>query len=295
MKHNSALTLFSAAFEHEINVDFEITLLDSTCSFSEGPVWNKEGFYLFSDIPQNVICAIGPGMQKKVYLESSGCTLQDKSFLGEQIGSNGLALDSGGQLYICQHGNGSVAVFRDGAVEPLVSEYNACRFNSPNDLVLHPGGAIYFTDPPYGLKDGQLAPGLCQPKAGLYRFKDGEVDLISNAFKYPNGVCLSPDSTVLYCCSNKPAEKFILTFDGVTGEPTGTLCAENSDGIKCDRRGNLWLCTKEGIVVLDDRGVRLAKIELPTVPANCCWGGADGSDLLITARENIFLIQGILK
>ena len=295
MKHNSALTLFSAAFETDINVDFEIALLDNTCSFSEGPAWSKDGYYLFSDIPENVICAIAPGMQKKVYLDRSGCTLQDKSFLSEQTGSNGLTFDSQGQLYICQHGNGSVAVLRNGKIEPLVQEYHGRRFNSPNDLVLHPNGTIFFTDPPYGLKDGVLAPEFGQPKAGLYSFREGRLELISEAFKYPNGVCFSPDRSMLYCCSNKPSEKFILMFDAVTGEPLGTLCKENSDGIKCDRRGNLWLCTKEGIVVIDNSGVRLAQIALPTVPANCCWGGAEGSDLLITARENIFLIKGILR
>ena len=295
MKHNSALTLYAAPFETGINKDFEITLLDSTCSFSEGPVWSKEGYYLFSDIPQNVICAIGEGKQKKVYLEKSGCTLEERSLLGEQIGSNGLAFDSKGVLYICQHGNGSVAVRRGGAIQPLVSQYGGRRFNSPNDLVFHPNGTIFFTDPPYGLKDGQLAPELCQPRAGIYRYEEGGVHLISDAFKYPNGVCLSPDSSILYCCSNKPSEKFILMFDAVTGEDLGTLCAENSDGLKCDSRGYLWLCTKEGIVVIDKEGVRLAKIELPTVPANCCWGGPDGCDLLITARQNIFLIRQLLK
>ena len=295
MKHNSALTLFSAQFEREINVDFEITFLDGTCSFSEGPAWSRDGFYLFSDIPENVICAIAPGMKKKVYLERSGCTLQGKDFLSEQTGSNGLAFDNEGRLHICQHGNGSVAVLRNGEIEPLVPEYDGRRFNSPNDLVIHPEGIVFFTDPPYGLKDGQLAPQFGQPKAGLYRMREGRVDLISDAFKYPNGVCLSPDSSVLYCCSNKPSEKFILMFNAGSGEALGTLCQENSDGIKCDRWGNLWLCTKEGIVVIDNGGTRLAQIKLPTVPANCCWGGADESDLLVTARENIFLIKGILK
>jgi gluconolactonase len=295
VKHNSALTLFHAPFESQINVEFEITLLDGTCSFSEGPAWSKDGFYLFSDIPENVICSIAPRMQKRVHLERSGCTLQEKSFLSEQTGSNGLAFNREGQLYICQHGNGSVGVLRNGEIEPMIAEFRGRRFNSPNDLVLHPEGAVFFTDPPYGLKDSQLAPDLGQPKAGLYRFKEGRVDLISDIFKYPNGVCLSPDGSVLYCCSNKPAEKFILIFNALTGESLGSLCEENSDGIKCDRWGNLWLCTKEGIVVIDNKGVRVAKIELPTVPANCCWGGKDGSDLLITARKNIFHIQGILK
>ncbi len=73
------------------------------------------------------------------------------------------------------------------------------------------------------------------------------------------------------------------------------VCAENGDGIKCDRRGNIFLCTKEGILIINEAGKRLALISLSTIPANCCWGEDAGNDLFITARENIFLIRGLQK
>jgi gluconolactonase len=112
---------------------------------------------------------------------------------------------------------------------------------------------------------------------------------------YPNGVCLSPDQRMLYCCSNKPQEKTVLLYDADTLRFIKVAAIENGDGIKCDPYGNLYLCSNEGLLILDHQGKRLGKIELATVPANACWGGPEGADLLITARQNIFLIRGLLK
>ena len=87
----------------------------------------------------------------------------------------------------------------------------------------------------------------------------------------------------------------VLEWDTASFEWKREVAAENGDGIKCDKEGNLYLCTKEGIVILSPAGERLAKIELETVPANCCWGGKEGNDLFITARENIFVIPNLQK
>jgi gluconolactonase len=113
--------------------------------------------------------------------------------------------------------------------------------------------------------------------------------------QYPNGVCLSPDQNVLYCCSSKPFEKVVLAFDAQSLKFLKVVTKENSDGIKCDPYGNLYLCSKEGILIFDAEGNQLGKIELTTIPANACWGGLEGRDLLITARQNIFLIRQLLK
>ncbi len=73
------------------------------------------------------------------------------------------------------------------------------------------------------------------------------------------------------------------------------LAKENSDGIKCDPGGNVYLCNNDGVIVLNSNGKRIALIQLPTIPANICWGGKNLNDLFITARENIFLIKNLLK
>ena len=291
---NPALTIFDERIKDVIHTDFETKVLADDCSFSEGPLWNRDGYYLFSDIPRNEICKISPGHQKQTLITNSGCTLKDRNDLSEQIGSNGLAYDANGGLYICQHGNGAIAKW-DGDMQPLLTEFNGKRFNSPNDLVIHPNGSIFFSDPPYGLKEQKLALGKAQPVGGIYCVRNGTAILFCTRFQYPNGVCLSPDEKIVYCCSNKSFERFVLAYNAATLELKGTVCNENGDGIKCDRKGNLYLCTKEGILIVDERGKRLGLISFPTIPANCCWGGADGNDLFVTARENIFLIKDLQK
>jgi gluconolactonase len=113
--------------------------------------------------------------------------------------------------------------------------------------------------------------------------------------QYPNGVCLSPDEHSLFLCSNKQFEATVLEFDASTLRFRRVVCEANSDGIKCDKAGNLYLCTKDGILILDQEGKKLGLIELPTIPANICWGGKDRNDLFITARQNIFLVRDLQK
>ena len=289
------VTHYNPKAQDVINTDIKIEKWFSGCAFSEGPVWNKKGFYLFSDIPKNVIYKIeGPG-EPTVYLEKSGLTVPSDRELHEQVGSNGLAYDGDGALIICQHGNGAVARYNGEDVEFILSGYGSKPFNSPNDVVVHPDGTVFFSDPPYGLKDQVLQSENAQPLAGVYAWRNGQTHLITDRYQYPNGVCLSPDGASLYTCSTKPTEKVVLEWDTTTFELKREVTAENSDGIKCDKAGNLYLCTKEGIVILSPAGERLAKIELETVPANCCWGGKEGNDLFITARENIFVIRDLQK
>lgn len=289
------LTVYNKQLENFIRTDFELSLLDSDCSFSEGPVWNKEGFYLFSDIPANVICKISPGSAKEVYLKNSGCTHPAEAELPRMMGSNGLAYDAEKHLLICQHGNHGIAKWDGISLQPLISSYQTKPLNSPNDIIVHPEGWVFFSDPPYGLRDQVINNEKYQPLAGFYCWRNGNLQLFCTDYQYPNGVCLSADGRSLFTCSNKPAEAFVLEFDTATLIKKRTVCRENSDGIKCDAHGNLYLCSKEGIIIISNEGERLGLIQLPTVPANMCWGGKEGRDVLITARENIFYIEGLLK
>lgn len=281
-----------------ISKDFEIETLANDCLFTEGPVWNNEGFYLFSDIPANCIYKITERGKKEVYLSNSGTKNPNDPDLDQerkQIGSNALAYDHEKSLLICQHGGHGIAKFDGKNLEPFISSYQGRPFNSPNDLIFHKEGKIYFSDPPYGLKDGKLNPEKFQSLAGVYCRQDDEVQLICDKYQYPNGVCLSNDQTVLYICSSKPFEKFISAYDTSNDQFIKIFAEENSDGIEVDRYDNVYLCNKEGIIILDREGKRLGLIRLPAIPANICWGGNDLNDLFITARENIFLIKGLQK
>ena len=179
-------------------------------------MWNNEGFYLFSDIPANVIYKIADGKPKEVYLEQSGFTPGNTRSLAEQIGSNGLAYDKDGNLLVCQHGNGAVALFDGTFLKPYITMFEGKPFNSPNDIVAHPNGRFFFSDPPYGLKDQKLNEAQGQNKAGVYCVRAGNIKLVTDQYQFPNGVCLSPDAKSLFTCSNKPFEAVVREWDAET-------------------------------------------------------------------------------
>lgn len=295
--HSSLKVYHNSVFDF-IHQNFEIRTLANDCLFTEGPVWNEEGFYLYSDIPTNCIYKISEGSKKEVYLKNSGTDNPEDPDLDlerKQFGSNALAYDVGGNLLICQHGGHGIAKYDGKAIKPFIHSYHNKPFNSPNDFILHDDGRIYFSDPPYGLKEGKLNPVKFQPIAGVYCWKENQLELICDKYQYPNGVCLSNDRKTLYICSNKPFEKFVCTYNTSDNQFINVFAEENSDGIEVDRNDNVYLCSKEGIILLNQKGERLAVIELPTIPANICWGGNGKNDLFITARENIFLIKGLQK
>lgn len=289
------LTIYQPEIEEYIHTNLELECLDDTCFFSEGPVWNKEGFYLFSDIPANVINKIIPGSTKEVYFKHSGCSNESEAEWPQMMGSNGLAWDAEGNLLVCQHGNHAISKYDGSSLIPLITSYGNNKLNSPNDIIVDKDGSIFFSDPPYGLKDQELNPGKYQPAAGFYCWRRGELYLFCDKYQYPNGICFSPDGQFFYTCSNKPFEAFVLEFHVKDLSQKRVVCQENSDGIKCDAYGNIYLCSKEGIIIVDTNGKRMGLISLPTIPANCCWGGDGLKDLFICARENIFLIKNLQK
>ena len=291
-----SLVVYKNEIDNFISKDFEIQTLDNDCLFTEGPAWNKEDFYLFSDIPANCIYKIVEGGKKEIFLSNSGTTNpNDPDLKSDQSGSNGLAYDHEGNLLVCQHGSHAIAKYGGKTLQPFITSYQNKPFNSPNDLIIHKDGRFYFSDPPYGLKDGKLNADKYQPLAGVYCWNNGELQLICDKYQYPNGVCLSNDQMLLYICSNKPFEKFISIYNTSNNQFVKIFAEENSDGIEVDKYNNVYLCNKDGIIILNKNGDRLALIQLPTVPANICWGGQNLNDLFITARQNIFLIRDLQK
>ncbi len=295
MTMHPSLQVFDEKITQTIRTDFEIDTILNDCQFTEGPVWNEEGYYLFSDITANTVYKVIPGSAKEVYIRNSGTDNPgDTDLKPDQVGSNGLAY-SGGNLLVCRHGSHMVATWDGQELTPFLTSYQNKPFNSPNDIIADESGRIFFSDPPYGLKDGKLSPERFQPIGGVYCYHGGAVQLICDKYQYPNGVCITPDKKKLYICSSKPFEKFISVYDLGNLQFSSILAEENSDGIKCDTAGNVYLSSKEGILILDGNGKRQALITFPTVPANHCFGGKDKKDLLITGRENVYLIKNFLQ
>lgn len=293
---NLSLQIFDDAITSFINTDFEIETLANDCKFTEGPVWHDEGYYLFSDIEANAIYKLVPGAEREVLVSASGTeALLDEDLKPDQIGSNGLAWDNEGRLLVCRHGSHMVAQWDGKTLQPFITSYNNKPFNSPNDIIVDQKGRVFFSDPPYGLKEGKLNAEKFQPIGGAYCYAEGELKLICDKYQYPNGVCITPDGKHLYICSNKPFEKFISVYDLETVQFQKILAEENSDGIKCDPYGHIYLSNKDGILILNSEGKRQALIQFSTIPANHCFGGEGKKDLFITARQNIFLIRNLMK
>jgi gluconolactonase len=270
--------------------------------FAEGPVWTRDGSLLFSDIPANRIYKWTPAGGLTVFRDESGYSGADVAAFG-QPGSNGLTLDRAGRLTIAEHGNRRVTRL-DGSAPPtvLADRWDGKRLNSPNDLVYKSDGALYFTDPPFGLPKGDDDPRKELPYSGVYRVAGGVVQLLTKELAGPNGVAFSPDEHVLYVGNWDPQRRVIMRYplraDGTldSGEVWLDLAAivpgwQAFDGLKVDRDGNVYAAAPGGVWIVSPEGRRLGIITLPEQPANFAWGDADGRTLYVTAQTGLYRVR----
>ena len=271
--------------------------------FTEGPLWMRDsGELLFSDPNANRIYAYAEkDATLRVYRDMSGYDGADVAEYG-QPGSNGLALDSRGRLTINQHGHRRVVrVEDDGSLAVLADRYDGHRLNSPNDLVYATNDALYFTDPPFGLPKFFEDPRKELPFSGVYRARDGRVELLAKDLSGPNGLAFSPDERFLYVDNWDPKAKQVLRYpvaaDGTLGRPTvfADLTAEVPgdealDGLKVDARGNVYVAGPDGLRIYAPSGRHLGTIVAPRPIHNFTWGGADGRTLYLTARDRLYRI-----
>ncbi|MBS1826069.1 MAG: SMP-30/gluconolactonase/LRE family protein [Acidobacteria bacterium] len=290
------------ALDAIVDANAPIEKLAGGLGFIEGPVWiAKPGYLLFSDIPANAIMKWTPGDAKPtVFRQPSG--FDGKAANMANMGSNGLALDKQGRLIICQHGNRQVVrVEKDGKVTVLADKFEGKRLNSPNDVVLRKDGAMYFTDPPYGLEGQDKSPQKEIPFNGVYLLKDGKVSVQWKELSRPNGIALSPDEKKLYVANSDGARKIWMVFDvardgalsngKVFADLTERKEPGGPDGMKVDRKGNLFVTGPGGIWIFSPAGKALGRIKPAEVPANCGFGGKDGKTLFMTARTGLYSVK----
>jgi gluconolactonase len=295
----------SAEFHALVPAGAAIEVLARGFAWSEGPQWRRSGGYLlFTDIPKNTVHRWSEADGLHVFLRPAGYTGPNPP--GRELGSNGLAFDAADRLVLADHGNRRIARLNEENFtrETLADRFEGKRLNSPNDLVIHSSGAIYFTDPPYGLRGLDRDPAKELEFNGVYRLSPtGELTLLTRELSFPNGIAFSPDERTLYVANSDPARPIWMAFDvrddgsvenGRIFFDAAPIAARGKrglpDGMAVDRHGNLFATGPGGVLVLSPDGRHLGSIETGQATSNCAFGD-DGSSLFITADSYLLRVR----
>lgn len=273
----------------------QLECLYSQCRWAEGPVWfNDGGYLLWSDIPNQRILRWVPEQGVSVYRA-------DSNF------SNGNTRDLQGRLVTCEHGTRRVTRTEpDGSITVVADRFEGKRLNSPNDVVVHRDGGIWFTDPTYGILSDYEGFKAEPEQAGrnVYRIDphSGEVTCVASDFVQPNGLAFSPDGTTLYVAdsarSHDPdSPHHIRALHVKEGSWLGqsrvfaTIEPGVPDGLRVDVQGNVWTSAGDGVQCFAPDGTLLGKILLPETAANLTFGGPRRNRLFITANTSLYMIH----
>lgn len=270
--------------------------------WAEGPAWSAVGKYLlWSDIPNDV--------QMRWVWDDSRVT----AFRNPAGNSNGNTFDFEGRQIACEHGTRRVVRYEHtGSVTVLAAQWQGKPYNAPNDVVVHPDGGIWFTDPGYGsMMNYEGNKGELHHKEAVYRIdpKSGQVVKVTDEIAKPNGLCFSPDYKKLYIADTggtnavwvwevadnklrggKQFASMKMNLKG-RGEVAG-----NADGIRTDTDGNLWAAAGwvgdgyDGVHVFATDGQRIGQILLPEICSNLCFGGPKRNRLFMTASQSLYAV-----
>ena len=281
-------------FRNLIQKNARLRQLATGFEWTEGPVWFADHQHLFfSDIPANRMMRLTLDGQVSTYRQPSDY-------------SNGNTRDRQGRLVSCPHGTRSVTRTElDGTRTVIADSYQGKRLNSPNDVIVQSTGAIWFSDPTYGILsdyEGYTAEPE-QAARNVFRVDPatGEVEAMITDFTQPNGLAFSADESVLYVAESGSSHdagvpsvirSFKLDDTGriLSDDVFATIDRGLPDGMRVDIAGNLWSSASDGIHCFHPDGTRLGKILVPEVVSNLCFGGVRGNRLLITATTSVYEI-----
>jgi gluconolactonase len=262
------------------------TLMDRVATgfrFTEGPAWSREGFLLFSDVPNDKIMKYVPGQKPTVFRENSN-------------GANGNCFDAQGRFYTCESRTRRVVrMDKKGEMQVLAEKWDGKRLNAPNDIVVRKDGHIYFTDPAFGNQADTRELDFF----GVYHISPkGNLQLIAKPAGRPNGIAFSPNGHILYVVNSD--EHNVRAYDvdrngEVSHERVAVLGVDGvPDGIRVDDKGNIYV-TASGISVYDPQGKLVETLGMPETPANCAFGDTDLESLYITARTSLYRARRHVK
>ena len=302
--------IFDESAKIFVNEDSRIELLADSLFLSEGPLWIESlNSLLFTQVASNKVFKWNENDGLSVYLDPSGYTGIVPAEPDGLVGSNGMVLNSNGDLILAQHGDRRVAKLIDWdneapEFETLAGRYNDKLFNSPNDLVYADNGDLYFTDPPYGFGLEKLLTSELkeQPVNGVYKLtKSGEVVLLVEDILLPNGIAISNDNKTLYVNSSDVEypiiTKFDITENGLENRDIffdGTELIKSSegwfDGLKVHSSGNIFSTGPGGVLILTPEGKHLATIGTTSNALNCAFGNNE-EYLYITAFDYLARVK----
>src|ERR1700686_2710112 len=275
------LQALSPQFWSLVDPDAKLAVMGTGFGFTEGPVWDEEGFLFVSDETINKIYRLYPDGKK-----------QEVIALGDPDGNT---FDRKHRLIDCASVlRAIIEVTPDGKYKILADRYDGKKLNSPNDVIVGPDGALYFTDPTLDLVAGEKQE---IPFQGVYRLDaQGNVQLLTKELTQPNGLAFSPDGKKFY--GDDSEQRKIRVYDVGTdgtlnngrifGEEPGGKNDGVPEGIKVDKNGNLFVTGPKGIWVWDAKGNHLGTIVTPEQPANLTWGDKDYRTLYITATTPVY-------
>jgi gluconolactonase len=269
----SALTSYAQTF-----TDIHIERIGANYSFTEGPLWTREGVMLFSDVPTDRIMKFTPGEGNSVFREKSN-------------GANGNAMDDKGRIYTCESRTRRVVRTDKKGLEVVAEKWEGKRLNAPNDIVISRNGHVYFTDPAFGTQADTRELDFY----GVYHITPkGELNLVAKPAGRPNGIALSPNGKVLYVVNSdeRNVRAYDLDKNGVPGNERIFIkdIAGIPDGLKTDEKGNLYIAARH-LEIYGGDGKFLKEIEIPEKPSNVAFGDADLQGLYVTARTSVYRIR----
>jgi gluconolactonase len=287
-----AVRVLDARFESYRLGSAAVERLATGFRWTEGPVWfGDHRCLLFSDIPNNRILR---------WDEDSGAV---SVFRGPSAFANGGVRDRSGRLVSCEHLTRRVTRTEyDGRLTVLADEVDGRPLNAPNDVVVSADGAVWFTDPGYGIdSDYEGDRGEPELPTRVYRIDPDThaVEPVIDSLTRPNGLCFSPDESLLYVVDSGGSPPTIEVFDMSAGRPAArrtfaVMDAGTADGVRCDVDGNLWAAAAgggdgyDGVHVFAPDGTRIGQVVLPEQCSNLCFGGRRNNRLFMTAGQSLY-------